>query len=107
MSRMTSQEYKVTDAWESRYNANLDDALKEMFEQAQCIEQDFEHLLTETKDSMAVVDWHDLEKVCKAKAELQELVGCYKYTDYNDNKIEYDFTDKYNEYLLDAWGVTL
>jgi hypothetical protein len=106
MSRMTEQEHKEADGWQSKYQANYEDAKQQMYDMTGCIELEFEHLLPQDTDNV-VCEWNDIEFVALKKAELRELVECFIFIDYEDNEIEYNFLDVYNDYLLDAWGVTL
>lgn len=104
--RETETDFKIGDAYQTRYESNYDNAKAEMFDQTGCIEREFEHLLPQDND-MVVCEWKDIELVASKKEELRDVVEFFIYIDYDDNKIEYNFLTVYNEYLLDAWGVTL
>jgi hypothetical protein len=98
---------RVNDAYQTRWESNFEDAKQSMYEQTGCIEREFEHLLPQDTDNV-VCEWNDIEFVAKKKEELRELVGCFIYLDEFDNtEIEYNFSDLYDEYLLNAWSVTL
>ena len=104
--RETLKDFKIGDAYQTRWESNYELAKQDMYDQTGCIEREFENLLPDTDN--VVCEWNDIELVASKKAELRELVGCFIFNDDFDNTpIEYNFTDVYNEYLLDAWGVTL
>ncbi len=104
--RETETDFKIGDAYQTRYEANYDDARAEMLDQTGCIEREFEHLLPQDTDTV-VCEWNDVELIASKKTELRDLVQYFIYFDYDGSEIEYNFLEEYNDYLLDAWGVTL
>jgi len=104
--RETETDFKIGDAYQTRYESNYDDAKAEMFDQTGCIEREFEFKLPQDTDTV-VCEWNDVELVASKKTELRDLVQCFVYFDVGNNEIEYNFLEVYNKYLLDAWGVTL
>ena len=104
--RETTTDFKIGDAYQTRYESNYDDAKAEMFDQTGCIEREFEFKLPQDTDTV-VCEWNDVELVASKKTELRDLVQCFVYIDYDNKEITYNFLEVYNEYLLDAWGVTL
>jgi len=104
--RESTTDFKIGDAYQTRYESNYDDAKAEMFDQTGCIEREFEFKLPQDTDTV-VCEWNDVEFIASKKTELRDLVECFVYFDYDNKEITYNFLEVYNEYLLDAWGVTL
>ena len=104
--RESTTDFKIGDAYQTRYESNYDDAKAEMFDQTGCIEREFEFKLPQDTD-IVVCEWNDVELVASKKTELRDLVECFVYFDVGNNEIQYNFLEVYNEYLLDAWGVKL
>ena len=105
--RESTTDFKIGDAYQTRYESNYDDAKAEMFDQTGRIEREFEFKLPQDTDTV-VCEWNDVEFIASKKAELRELVSSFNYNDeYDNTEIQYNFLEVYNEYLLDAWGVTL
>ena len=96
-----SENFAESDAFQTRYESNYEDAKGEMFDDTGCIEREFEHLLPQDTDTV-VCEWNDIEFIASKKSELRDLVQGYSYTDYDGHEIIYNFLEVYNDYLLDA-----
>ena len=106
MSYESTTDFKISDAEQSRWESNYDDAKAEMFDQTGCIEREFEFKLPQDTDTV-VCEWDDIELVASKKTELRNLVEMFSYVDAGNDELFYNFLEVYNEYLLDAWGVKL
>ena len=76
--RETETDFKIGDAYQTRYESNYDDAKAEMFDQTGCIEREFEFKLPQDTDTV-VCEWNDVELVASKKTELRDLVECFVY----------------------------
>lgn len=93
--RETNTDFKISDDFQTDWQANHDNALAEMYTHAECIIQPIEHLI-DNDDSTLLMD--NIDIVHTAIQQVKDLAE-YNYTGERVNRWNEDFPDTF-EYFF-------
>jgi len=100
--RETMTDYLVGDLYETNYQSNYDEARDVFLTKIEPIKQKFEHLLNE--DAICDAPYSTFKMFVCSVEVMNKMANGFQYIDYDNDTIEYDFSQVLAETLLDEYG---
>ncbi len=101
MDNMTTTDYQIVDDWETRHEANKDDARNAFYQEVSKIQQRFEHLINHDYSTLSV---NDAQEVGSCLDKMDDLAFLYSY-DCEEGEFEYDFRHELKVIKSDELGM--